>query len=811
MFYNYLKIALRSHLKHRTFTIINTLGLGVGMAACLLILQYVCYEWRYDRVSPHTPHIWRAFNETVANGEVTTQDGNTHSALCPALMTDLPEVTDYFRLYNGNQHEAVFFQENRPVKTPHVWMADPGFLRMFPQRFLEGDAATCLQSPWKAVLTESAARRLLGSAAAVGEMLNIPGGPLAGQYMVEAVVADPPQHTHLKFNVLVSYATRYAKGHTDNWSGYWDYSYFLLAPGADPGKVRRQLADYSEKYLKEEGIRLAMQPFESIHLHSDLTYEIEPNGSARTVRFLLIVAMFVLAIAFVNYVNMTTARSLERAKEVGLRKVVGATRRQLTWQFLLEGLLLNIASLVLALVLAQLALPHFATLLNRPLANSGADPAFGLVVAGLFALGMFATCGYPAALLARFSPLVALGNHAAKPKSEGHFLRKGLIVFQFACATGLMIALAVVWRQLSFMQNHDKGLSLDQIVALKTPAIDWRQDSLNRHRIAVLKNGLAAVGGIRSGTASSVVPGLGISTVSGTSAGLVVADRPADLRPGTVYSVDVEPDFFETYGIRFLAGQPYYAVDRGAANRHVVVNEALLALLGISSPEAALGLEIAYPNNVQHHRMRIVGIVSNFHIESLKEPARPTLYFCQPDVGNGFISLKIKAEQTGEVLAAVGQIWKSTYPESPFEYTFLDEQFGRQYAAEQQLSKVFGLFAGLALFIACLGLYGMAAYLAAHRTKEIGIRKVLGATTAGIVGLLSKDFLKLVLIALVIASPLAYFFMEKWLQDFAYRIDIQWTVFALTGIVAVGVAFLTVSFQSVKAALANPVDSLKNE
>jgi len=810
MFQNYLKIAWRNLLKHRVFTVINTLGLSIGMAACLLILQYVRYEWNYDKISASTPYLWRAFNETVTNGQVTTQDGNTHSILAPSLKADLPEVTDYFRLYNGNRNEAVFFQDNRPVKVEHAWMTDAGFLRLFPQQFLAGDPAQCLQAPWKMVLTETAAKRLFSNESALGKTLNIPGGPLAGNYIVEGIVADPPQHTHLKFNVLTSYATRYAQGHEDNWSGYWDYTYFQLAPNADPEKVRRQLAVYSENHLKNEGIRLAMQPFESIHLHSNLTYEIEPNGSAKTVRFLGLMALFILVIACINYVNMTTARSIDRAAEVGLRKVIGARREQLAAQFLLEGLLLNGAALLLALAVYESALPYFGRFLGRPLDALGFDGLFWISVAGLFVAGVLASCSYPALALTRYTPSEVLrgGKTGA---AGGGLLRKILVVFQFACSAALIFALTVVGRQLTFLQNHDKGLSLDQIVALKLPANDWRQDSLNRLRIGALKHEMEQISGVQALAVSSVAPSLGIGAISGTSSGLVLANKPNQVLPGTVYFIYAEPGFYKTYGIQFLAGQSPAIPVESRSRQSVLINRAMLDQLGFHTPESAIGAELAYPNNTDGYRMKIEGVVANFHIETLKEPARPTIYHSTSQLQNGYVSMKFDAAETRPFLAALENSWKKVFPESPFAYWFLDEQFALQYTAEARLTQAFALFAALAIFIACLGLFGMATYTATQRTKEIGVRKVLGASVVSIAGLLTKDFLKPVITGIILASPFAWYFMQKWLQDFAYRIDIQWTVFALAGLIAVAVAFLTVSFQSVKAALANPAKALRSE
>lgn len=815
MIKSYFIISLRHLFKHRVFTTINTLGLSVGMVACLLILQYVRYERNYDKISPVTPQLWRAFNETVTDGQVTTQDGNTHSILGPSLKVDLPEVIDYFRLYNRNTSEVVFYQDNEPVKIKHAWMTDPSFIKLFPQRFIAGNPGACLVDPWKMILTESAAKQLFPKGDAMGKILKVPGGPFNGEYMVEGIVADPPQNTHLKFNVLTSYATRYAKGHQDGWDSYWDYNYFQLAPGADPEKVRNQLSLYSEQHLKIEGIRLNMQPYESIHLHSNLTYEIEPNGNARTVYFLGLVAMLILAIACINYINMTIARSIRRAKEVGLRKVVGARQGQLIWQFMFEGLVLNSMAMVLAIIGFQASLPAFEQLLGKPLVAQGFDALFWIQAGSLFFAGILVSCAYPALVLTRFAPLEVLrgqvnfGND--KPGGMGLWLRKSLVVFQFGCSAALIFGLSVVNKQLNFLHNHDKGLSLDQIVAVKMPDTDWRQDSLNRLRMGSFKNQLAGINGIQSIAASSVVPSLGIQSISGTSGGLVLANKPGEVIPGTIYFIDAEPRFYETFGIRFLAGKPFEALDNQTGSQHIIINEALLSLLGFRMAEEAIGVELAYSSNIDGHRMIIEGVVANFNIESLKEPARPTLYFSPPHVNNGFISVKLGSGSIPSLLSSLEQTWKQFYPENPFEYWFLDEHFARVYSTEKQLSRIFGLFAALAIFIACLGLFGLVKFTAELRTKEIGIRKVLGASVAQLSAMLSDEFLKLVLIACLITFPLTWWLMNKWLQDFAYRTEIGWGTGILAGAVVFLIALMTVGIQSFKAAMANPIKSLKTE
>jgi putative ABC transport system permease protein len=809
MFSNYLITAWRGMMRNRMFAWVNIAGLTLAVAACLLIGLFILYEWSYDRQSPNASLIWRAYNETVTDGRVVTQDANTHAILGPSLKADLPEVVDFTRLYNHGQNWINVLRENVPHKITDAWMADPGFLRMFPQRFIAGDAATCLAEPYSVVLTQTTAAQLFGRKNPVGQVLRVPGGWFNGTYTVTAIVADPPPNTHLKFRLLGSYETRHAQGHQDSWSDYWDYTYFQLSPHADPAKVKRQFALYSDTHLKQEGIRLNMQPFTSIHLHSRLTYEIEPNSDARTIKTLAFIALFILSIAFINYINLTTARALLRAKEVGVRKVLGAHRRQLIGQFLLEGSFMSAIAIVLALILLWISLPFFEAFWGAPLINyPGFKHLFWALPPAIWVVGLVSACLYPAFALASFSPLTTLRGRLGLSGKNG--VRRVLVVFQFSCATALLIGIVVIVQQLRFLRNHDKGLSLDQIIAIRLPESDWRQDSLNQQRILFFRQQIAQLAGVKTVAASSVVPGEGIATISGTSGGLFWTQKPELVAPATIYFYNTEPSFFATYAIRFVAGAPYEASSQQEASQHIIINESARRLFGFTDAQAAIGQEVAYRTN-PGYSMAVHGVVADFHIESSKEPVRPTLYYCTPVVTNGYLSVKAGMADEKNVLKNMKRVWKQAFPESHFEYWFLSERFNRQYKAEAQLVLIVSGFTGFAIFIACLGLFGLAFITAAQRTKEIGVRKVLGASVAGIVALLSKDYLKLVLISVVIASPVAGWIMSRWLQHFAYRIDVAWWVFVLAGLTALSIALLTVGFQSIRAALANPVKSLRTE
>jgi len=795
--------------KNPLFTALNLAGLVIGMVACLLILKYVRYEQSYDRQTPYASDIWRVFNQTMNGETILTEDANSHSAIAPTLKADVPEVVDFARLYNGGSSEVTVTAAGQPFELSRFFCTDPGFLRMFPQRMLQGHAATCLQNPYTAVLSETTAKRLFGNTDVLGKTLKIPSGMCAGDYMVTAVAADPPENTHLKFDLLTSYATRYAKGHQDGFDSYWDYTYFQLSPGAGTENVRRRLAAINEQYMKKEGIRLDIQPFADIHLHSSLTYEIEPNGSARSVRFLGLVAMFILFIAFINYVNLATALARERAKEVGIRKATGASRGMLARQFLLESLMLSGVAFALSAALLSTALPGFGQLVGRPLdlASQGTDWAFWVITAGFFGLSALIAGLYPAFLLSGFRPAEVL--RGCLEARGGMGMRQPLVVLQFVFSIGLIFGVVVVLQQVRFLKNHDLGLQLDLIVALKTIPAEGR-DTMATRRVALFKAECERVSSLHGVAASGITPGLGINSISGSSRPLHWVKSPDFVR-STTYFVETDEDFFDLYGAKILSGKIELFPDQTRRFNSIAINRVLLEQLGFPSPESAVGEQIAFENAENGARTTITAVVENFHIESLKTPPKPTMYYCFPPEQLSYLSVKISPDNPQASLDALHRIWQKIYPEQPFRYWFLDEHFAAQYRAETQFGQVFGLFAGLAVFVSCLGLFGLVAHGAVRRRKEIGIRKVLGASVASVTSLLAGDFLKLVVLAFAIAAPVAYFFMQHWLADFAYRIDIQWWMFAAAGLVAVAIAFLTVGFQSIRAALANPVKSLRRE
>lgn len=810
MIRNYLKIAFRTLWRQKGLSVITVLGLTIGLAACLLIVQYVWFEKSYDRQSPYASQIWRIYTENYTNGAVEARDANSHSAIGPTLKAELPEVVDYARVYSARDLAA--FRGATPFLQQRAYATDEGFLRMFPYRAIYGQTAGALSKPRTVVLTESTARRYFGDENPVGQSLRLTGGWFTGLHTVTAVIEDVPSNVHFKFEMLLSYQTLYAEGHEDNWDNYWDYNYFQLRPDADPEKVRAKLADLNQKYLSKSTLRLRMQPLTDIHLYSDLTYEHEPNGSARIVYFLGLIAVAILFIAWINYSNLTTARSLSRAREVGLRKTIGAERTQLIGQFLAEAFLINALAILLAMVLMQGLGPVFDQLTGRHLSGSGFTQSmeYRLFMAGIFIVSIIGSGAYPALVLSGHQPLSMLGGSFAR-SARGASLRRALVVVQLVCTVVMLVATITIYRQLTYMQQYDLGLSVDQMLVLKSPLHDYREDSLYRLRSEVFLTEAGRLPGVLRMANSSVVPGDGINEIGGTSNG-VYWKKNITTQKQTFYFVSVDASFMDTYGVKTLEGEPFQESSPQWRNRYII-NRAALKALGFPSPEAAVGETLVFGSTESSEGVdnKIVGVVEDIHIESLRQPTRPTLYTCPPANQMSYISLKLDARQISAGLDQIQALWKRIYPESPFEYFFLDQKFDEQYRAERRFSRLFSLFTGLAIFVACLGLFGLAMFTAEQRTREIGIRKVLGASVAGIVVLLSKDFLKLILIAIVLASPIAWYAMQQWLADFAYRITLNWWVFAGAGLLVVAIAMLTISFQSIRAALMNPVKSLRSE
>ncbi len=805
MLSNYLKIALRNLFRNKVFSVINIVGLALGMAATLLIFQYVAFERSYDRFHEKADRIFRVKAERYDKGVLSTEWAGGPFAVGNHLKGTFEEVENYAKVYVRNN---LFLETNhRKYKVEKGAFATPSFFNVFSFPLLIGNKKTALSEPNTGVISVSLSKRLFGAKSPLGQVLTI---EREFPIRITGVYQDFPKNSHLEADYLMSFSTfqRLVNPKNDpdkNFDNAWGWdgclTYLLLQQDANPEKLAAKFPAFLQKIGEVDpktGNRLALQlqALPAIHLYSHFLFEASTNGDGNSVYILLSVAFFIIAIAWVNYINLATARAISRAKEVGVRKAVGSHRGQLINQFLTESALLNLIAVVVAIMGIVAALPLFNHFTDQQLTYSFVGSVrFWFGLGTMYAIGTLLSGAYPAFVLSGFNPVSVLKNGVTAFK-EGVVLRKSLVVIQFSASVFLLIGTITVFRQLQFMRNQSLGIDIRQTLVLGKPM----NDSTRVNQTKAFKDVLLRESAIKSVTVSGNVPG---EKVEFNAGGIRLVGTPDE--QGKQYRViGVDYDFVTTFGMRILAGRNFDT--RLGEKDAVVFNRTGIRQLGFDSPEKALGQKIDFWGDV----ITIVGVVDDFHQQSLREAYEPLILRLDPGV-NGQLSIKVAANEPEQAIAITKKAWSQFFPTDPFDYYFLDDSYDKQYRADERFGQVFGFFTLMAVLVACLGLLGLATFTAQQRTKEIGVRKVLGASVTSIVTLLSKDFLKLVLIAIVIASPLAWWSMNQWLEDFAYKIDFEWWVFALAGLLAVGIALLTVSFQSVKAALMNPVKSLKIE
>ncbi|MGH7495371.1 MAG: ABC transporter permease [bacterium] len=798
MLKNYLKIAVRSLFKYRAYSLINVTGLAVGVSACMLILLYVQNELSYDRYHLKADQIYRLITKVQTESE-TNEQANSSAAMGPALRDEFPEVIDVVRFMPA---EMLVRYGSHQYQEENAFYADSSVFAVFSYALIEGDPRTALKEPLSIVLTEKAARKYFGAARALGQTLIIDN---QSAFKVTGILAEVPRHSHFTFDMLISFSTgERLYPHRMGWFSFAHYTYLLLPKNFKTSVLEAKFPDFLDRHigqqLQQYGMNyvLSLQPLRQIYLRSNRIAEIGTVGSMSRLHIFSVIALFVLLIACVNFMNLVTARSAKRAKEVGVRKAIGAQRAQLVRQFLGEAILLSFISLLFALGLCEALLPAFNALSGKELSlHPAQNPSFVILLLGLALFVGLLAGSYPALLLSRFQPVVVLKGTFGFTKL-GVRLRRGLVVFQFAISVVLIIGAIVVYSQLEFLRKQNLGFSEELMLVM-----DFYGDENVKQKLETIKRELLAHPGVVNGSYSSAVPGTGMTTWH-----TVVELEQGKTRESNLQALLVDYDFFKNYGIELLAGRPFskeFVTDEQEA---FIINEAAVAHLGWASPEMAIGRMIRQIG--ARKQGRIIGVVKDFHYESLHHQVAPLSIHIIP-ARFSYLSLRLKTADMARTTAMLKQSWERLIPDRPFEYFFLDENFDRQYRAEEQFGRVFGVFAVLAILIASLGLYGLASFTAEQRFKEIGIRKVLGASAVGIVGLLSKEYCTLVALANIIAWPIAYYSMRKWLQDFAYRLDLSWWLFVLAGGLALAIALISVSTQALKAAFANPVEALRYE
>jgi putative ABC transport system permease protein len=805
MIRNYFKIAWRNILRQKGYSGINIIGLAIGVAACLLILQYVSFELSYENFHENKDRIYRVQLDRFDNGKLSTQWAAGAYAAGNSFKDAIPEIEDYVKL--APRDPVIAEVNNQPLKINKVFYATNSFFSIFTYPLIKGDKKTALTEPFTAAISETTARTLYGTTDALGKTLTL---NRRRNYTITAVYKNLPVNTQLKPDILLSYSTFVKLVGPDNnpetaWQ--WDgcLTYLLLRKGADPKVVEKKFVPIVQKFTADEmkrfnaGANYYLEPLTDIHLHSHYIGEPAPNGDGKTTYLLLGIAFFIVVIAWVNYINLATARAINRAKEVGIRKTVGSQRKQLIFQFLSESALLNFLALVLALVIVIIAIPGFNRLSGQNLSFSlFSTTGFWLGLIALFLIGVFFSGLYPAFVLSGFKPIEVLkGKLIATTK--GTLLRKGLVVFQFTASLFLLIGTLAVYQQIQYMRKQSLGINIDQTLVVKPPAV--LTDSTYVQNMTAFKEALNQETGIKGVTISTSIPGEPV----GFNAGGIKLVGTDESTQKQYRVIGMDHDYMKQYGIKLIAGR-YFSREFGTDDSAVIFNKKGFEQLGLDKPGDAIGKRIDFWGR----RYTIVGVTENFHQQSLHEAFEPLIFQLNPDV-RGYLSVKTPASNASGTIALVKSNWARFFPGNTFEYFFLDDHFDQQYKADQRFGQVFGLFTLLAILVACLGLFGLASFTTIQRTKEIGIRKVLGASVLRILKLLYQEFVILLIIAFVIAVPLAWFTITNWLEGYAFRINIQWFYFALPFIAILVIALLTVSFQSIKAAIANPVKSLRTE
>ncbi|MCG3120602.1 MAG: hypothetical protein ALAOOOJD_03370 [bacterium] len=731
----------------------------------------------------------------------------TAPPMAEALQQDYPEVENAVRL---DMNDCIVRYGEKQFLEDGVLFTDQSFFEMFDYRLSTGDMNTALLEPYSLVLTESLARKYFGAENPVGKIMTLfhydPSGTGA-PYKITGVMPDPPQNAHFMFNMLGSFntfETANPGARTSEWRYFWNgfYTYVLLKAGADPKAFEQKLPDYAERYLGEKSRELKMfytfslQPLADIHLHSRLRYEIHATSSMSTVYIFATVGLFILLIACINYMNLTTARSLSRAKEVGVKKVLGAVKPQLIRQFLVESTLVAAIALGLSFIFMELLQPFFFDLTGKKIepffSNELLVSLFGTTVLVGLLSGL-----YPAFFIAMFRPAQVLKG-AFKSSGAGIALRKGLVVVQFAIAIILLVGIGVVKSQMDFIHNKDLGFNKEELLVLDVNGFAEVQNGIQPFRDELVSQ--PSIMGVTI-SRGLIVGGLSNSHVE-------TVDGSGKAVSTSIYQHQVGYDYLDVYGMKLVAGRNFSPQAPGdTAGSVYIVNEAAVRVLGWGDPQQALGK----PFRAGNPAGTVIGVVQDFHFTTLQERIEPVAL--SPTSPNRFsrISVRLNTTQIAATIEFIEQAWRKHFPKALLQYSFFDERLERQYQAEKLFGKIFTVFVVLSLAIAGLGLFGLAAYAAEQRTKEIGIRKVLGASVANVIGLLSKDFVKLVLLANAFAWPIGWYAMNEWLQNFAYRIDLAWWIFALSGGLALLIALLTISAQALKAALSNPVEALRYE
>lgn len=805
MIKNYLKLALRNMRKHKSYAFINVFGLSIGITCCILILAYIGYEFSFDGYHEHADNIYRIVTQRVSSGN-TQETAVAPAPVGPTLVSDYPEVIAATRFMPTVKR--IFIYQDKTFFQEGVIYVDEHVFTVFSFDMLEGDPATALEVPFTMVITETTAKKYFGDESPVGKTMNWDN---KFDYLITGVVKDPPPNSHFTFTVLASFSTliKYDE-RLGTWRGVNAQTYFVLQDNTDLNEFEPKITAFNDKYLtplyKDAGmeIKIGMQPLKRIHLYSNLEYELGVNSDIKVIMVFSAIAIVILLLACINFMNLATARSSGRAREVGLRKVLGAERRKLIFQFLGESFVYTIVSLLLAVFLAQVFLPYFRILTGRELGlNFLQTPFLYLGLLGIVLFVGFIAGGYPAFFLSAFSPVLAIKG-ALRHGSRGTLFRSLLVVFQFAVSIILIIGTLLIFNQQTYLKNKGLGFNKDNVLVLVL-----HNESV-RLGLESFKSEALKIDGVEAAGATSMVPGEMYLFRGG--------GRPEGFPQDQTFSMEnflVDYGYLDTLNIKVTKGRGFSKEITTDKDTAIMINEIAAAKLEWDDPIGRT-IDIGWYDNIRPTKKTIIGVFEDIHQRSLYSVIEPTFIQYVSDEGDienraRRLALRLDTPDISGTLTRIEGLWKETYPHVPFYSFFLDEFFLSQHRAEEKLGGIFRAFAILAVLIGCVGLFGLVSFMAEKRTREIGIRKVLGSSVRSIVFLLCRQFIYLVVIANIIAWPIAFLAGKKWLQDFPYAADIKGSIFILTAVVTFILAVVTVGYRSFRAARANPVDTLRYE
>ncbi len=804
MIRNYFKIALRNFVKYKTYSIINILGLAIGTAACLLILHYVSFERSYDKFHPDSNRIYRLRYERISeNGEAVR-----FASSCPPaalrIRDKFDEVEKIARIF---RYKASVSYDEKKFSEERIYFAEEDFLDILKFDFIEGDPLNGINEPGNAFISRTTALKYYGTEDVVGKTFSL---DKKTEFQIVGVFKDIPQNSHLKFDFLLPWKNLlniFGADYDEAWGHTGSFTYFKVRPGTDPIDLEKKFAKMVDDEIGADlreykmSMLLPVQSLEEIHLTSHFMQEYEVNGNEDSINLLFVIAIFIIVMAWVNYINLSTARSINRAREVGLRKVVGASRKQLITQFFVETFILNILAILLAIGIVELMNPYFSSITGIPQEFKVWNEPWILSALPLMLLiGVFLSGLYPVLTISAFKPITILRGKYSKSK-QGIITRKVLVTFQFVMALALITGTFAILQQISFMKEQDVGFNIDQTLVIKGPRVRGENfESMNES----FKQTILEYAEIKDICLATEVPGRQIYWDAGA-----IHKQGEDASAGKNYQiVGIDYDYINLFDLEIIYGRQF-SREFTAEDKSLILNETAAEWMGFESSESAIGEKVSYWGEI----FNIVGVVKDFHQQSLREKMEPHIYRFMP-TGRGnraMYAINLNTENISGTIAKIRNQWSKFYPGNPFEYFFLDEYFNQQYKADELFGRVFRLFAFLAIFITSLGIFGLSSFSAAQRTKEIGIRKVLGAKISNVLVLLTKDFLIILALSFFFSLPILIYGLKSWLNNFAYRMPLNIWLFALPLIFVCCMTLITVSYQTIKAATTNPVNSLRDE